>query len=167
MPPRSALRCGWLIACTWAASAAVATPAESQRRLQVGVRARLRIVDTPHNEIRTIVRGQVSRLTVDTVVLSVPFTLNDLAFPISRVGSAEVSIGTWSRRKSALVNGAIGAGLGAAYMAYGWLPAGFRTGRQSERAAVGAVVGGLASGVVGALRPPERWRKVELGRPGG
>lgn len=110
-----------------------------------------------------LLRGRVARLAPDSLYLAVTDSVGPLPIPRALIERIDVSRGVPSRATSALIRG-IQTGLSFALVAalvnelYDESNVSF-----GEAALAGGGIGLVLGGVVGALRPEERWRRVRLG----
>lgn len=110
-----------------------------------------------------LLRGQVVRLTHDSLYLAVTDSVGPLPIPRSLIGRLEYSRGIPSRTTSALERGLRTGAAGVLFVVLlnqlyddSEISAG-------EAALLGGGAGFAIGAVVGALRPEERWRRVRLG----
>jgi hypothetical protein len=112
-------------------------------------------------------RGRITALSPDTLYLAVTDSLGPLAIPRRLVQRLDVSRGVPSRGLSALQRGAVSGVTGAltGLIAFGIDDE--PDGVDAETAAlVWGGVGVVMGGVIGALYPRERWKRVRLGEGG-
>jgi hypothetical protein len=109
-----------------------------------------------------LLRGRVAGLASDTLYLAVTDSVGPLAIPRQAIQRLDHSRGVPSRASSALMRG-LRAGLASALLlvAFNELNQGSDW-SAGEAALVGGAVGLGVGGLVGALRPEERWRQVRL-----
>jgi hypothetical protein len=129
------------------------------------VRARLPEVQYQMDGVRGhLIRGRVTALSGDTLYLAVTDSLGPLAIPRSLIQRLDVSRGVPSRGLSALQRGVLSGALGAltGLLVFGIddEPDGIVAG---EAALVYGGVSLALGGVLGALFPHERWKRVRLG----
>ena len=111
-----------------------------------------------------LLRGRVAGLAADTVYLAVTDSVGRLAIPRHLIERLEYSRGVPSRAASALTQG-VRTGAAMALLLVVWNALEEEPDRTSTGTAalVGGGVGIVLGGVVGALRPQERWQRVRLG----
>lgn len=110
-----------------------------------------------------LLRGRVVRLAQDSLYLAVTDSVGPLAVPRSLIERLDISRGVPSRGTSALIR-AIETGLSFALVT-ALVNELYDDSRLSfgEAALAGGGIGLVLGGVVGALRPEERWRRVRVG----
>jgi len=108
------------------------------------------------------VRGRVTRLSADTLYLAVTDSVGSLAIPRSLIQQLHYSRGVPSRPLSALTHGVrVGIGLALTVALLNELDDDSDL-SFGEAALLGGGVGLAVGGVIGALRPDERWHRVRL-----
>ena len=152
----------------WSTSAAGQQPAPT---VSVGMRVRVRVAEsaaqreTPFQHWQQL-RGEVTKVTPDTLSLRPAEGLGELAVPLSAIQRLDRSAGVPSRGASALQNGAVSALAGAVLFALSYRRGEWDYGvvNRGEAAALGAGFGLVSGAIWGALAPTERWRRVQLSR---
>ena len=104
----------------------------------------------------TVTASSAYSLSLELDAGSVPVTL-----PMASVAQLEVSQGSPSRAKSAVMQGVLAAGAGALY----WPVLG--SDEDKPRSTAKAAVGAATGAVVGAMYPQEEWQRVQLPRRPG
>jgi len=108
-------------------------------------------------------RGRVMHLNLDTLYLAVTDSLGPLAVPRSATRRIDLSRGVPSAGASALrrglVTGVLGAVAGVLLVAGDNEPGGSSEG---DAALIGGGIGLVMGGVLGAVFPTERWRRIRL-----
>jgi hypothetical protein len=139
--------------------------------VSVGTRVRVQIAERepqPETPFRRsqLLRGEVTRITPDTLLLRPAAGLSELAVPLTAVQRLDRSAGVPSRVVNALHHGIMGAIAGAL-----WFGLTYQRGEQEygvvnrgEATALGAGAGLLVGALWGALAPTERWREIRLSR---
>lgn len=115
-----------------------------------------------------LLRGRVQALTPDTLYLAVTDSVGPIAIPRSLIAQLAFSRGVPSRGESALKRGLVSGAAWALLMAL-WVeldddPGGTDTG---DAALLGGGVGFATGAIFGAIRPRERWKKLDLPRDAG
>jgi hypothetical protein len=143
-------------------------PANAQWPAEIAPGARVQI-RLPEAEFQAtgrrghLLRGRVARLAHDSLYLAVTDSVGPLAIPRTLIQRIDYSRGVPSRMTSALLRGLrLGAGsaLLLALLNEHDDDSALSTG---EAALLGGGVGFTLGAIVGALRPEERWRRVQLG----
>jgi SAM-dependent methyltransferase len=137
--------------------------------VSAGARIQVRLPEVQYQVGGTrghLVRGRVSALAADTLYLAVTDSIGPLPIPRHLIQQLQFSRGVPSRFASAARRGVI-AGAGLALLAVilnesEQAPHETSTG---NAALIGGGVGLLTGGVLGALYPLERWKKVRLEGP--
>ena len=111
-----------------------------------------------------LLRGRVAGLTPDTLYLAVTDSVGPLAIPRHLIERLDYSRGVPSRAASAVVQGLrTGAAMALLLVLWNELDEESDRTRTGTAALVGGGVGVALGGLVGALRPQERWGRVRLG----
>lgn len=149
-----------------------ATAAAQSRPVASGDRIRVWTEDAANTQLRSKpVRGELTFWTADTIRILADRTLSDRAIALTSVTRVDVSAGRASRGRSAVRAGGIGlllGGLTGTVIGYasGDDPPGWFSSSAEEKAAIfGILLGGtstIVGGVIGAIRPGERWERVPL-----
>ena len=111
-----------------------------------------------------LLRGRVAGLAPDTLYLAVTDSVGPLAIPRDLIERLDYSRGVPSRAESAVVQGLrTGAAMALLLVLWNELEEEPDQTSTATAALVGGGVGVALGGLVGALRPQERWRRVRLG----
>jgi len=160
-----------LLALLLSASLSSIAAAQQLPPVTVGTRVRVRIPETaaqPETPFRRWqqLRGEVTRVAPDTIVLRPAPALGEIVVPMSMVRRLDRSTGVPSAGASALGGGILGALAGALWLGLDYDREGHDYGvtRRSEAVALGAGLGLVVGAVVGAIAPTERWHRVRLPR---
>ena len=138
--------------------------------LPVGARVRVWLPETYRQEEgplrRQLLRGSVSGVAADTLLLTIPGAVGAVAIPRVTLRRLDVSRGV--SRPASAVERAIGGAIGGA-ITYALMNDPRRSGSPHYRtdwraAGVGASWGAGIGAAVGFIFPNERWRRVRLSR---
>ena len=132
-----------------------------------GVRVRLAVRDSVRQEPlwprQQMIIGTVATVGSDTLYLAVPSTTGTLAVPRESVRQLSISRGVPSRTASAFLTGLEWAVAGALSF---WAAQHYNDDEafdsDGQAALVGAGIGFGLGGLIGAVSPSERWRRVRL-----
>ena len=135
----------------------------------IGARVRVQVHEVfPQREAAfrrsQMLRGEVTRMTPDTLLLRPAPGLGELAVPLSQIQQLDRSLGVPSRGESALRNGIPAAVLGAVWFGLSYEKGEREYGvlNRGEATALGAGIGLAGGALWGAIAPTERWRRVTL-----
>ena len=151
------------VAVALAAAAGSSLSAQWPSEVAPGARVQVRLPELQYqigNQRGQLIRGRVAHLANDTLYLAVSDSLGPLAVPRSYIQRLEISHGVPSRGVSALKHGLIsGVSLGLTLGLLAEIDSG---GDDFEDGALmGGAVGLAVGGILGALRPLERWKRVK------
>jgi hypothetical protein len=132
-----------------------------------GVRVRLAVRDSVRQEPfwprQHMIIGTVTNVSSDTLYVAVPSTTGTLAVPRESVRQLSISRGVPSRAESALRTGLEWAVAGAlSFWAAQQYDDDETFDSDGQAALIGAGVGFGVGGLIGAISPSERWRRVRL-----
>lgn len=139
--------------------------AESQWPSEVspGARVRVRLPEREHqagDRRGLLLRGRVTTLNADTLYLAITDSIGPVAIPRGLIDEMGVSRGVPSRGHSALRRGLISGALWSLLFAGMALPDDETD--VGTAALVGAGIGVTLGGIIGALRPQERWKSLRM-----
>jgi hypothetical protein len=159
MSPSKPMGIGLMMLMVCAADLAAQWPSE----VTPGTRIRIRLPETQYQMDGPrghLLRGRVAALSGDTVYLAVTDSVGSLAIPRAMIQRLDVSRGAPSRGVSALQRGAITAVGGALW---GLLAGSLDESNDvdtEDAMLVGGGIGLAVGGVLGAIFPRERWKRV-------
>lgn len=159
-----------IITAAWSLALLLPGVASAQRRadsVQVGSRVRVWIPESAPQEgapfiRRQMIRGEVTRSTPDTLTVRPSPDVGELAVPVAQIRRLDISRGVPSRARSA-VEAAIGGAIATSLwfgLSYSLRDDDFGVNSRGQAFALGAGAGFVVGGILGALAPTERWRRL-------